>query len=331
MALFESFERVQRAGRGVIPLVLWFAMAPVSGLGDGKGAAIVINGLGGLPEFEENFVDWATRLKLIFSDKFGESVYYLDGRTQRKEDILKTFDHVASHGGGEIWLVLVGHANHDGKSFKFHMKGPDLTGGEIRSFLDLLGSRKVFVVAGTSASGVLTSELGGENRVIVTATRNEFERQPPLFLSFFLEAAAAANADRDKNGRVSLLEAFLFSRSEVQAWFLARGLLQTEHALLDDQGEIRLGSEEETKSDLIHTGEGMLAAATYFSSPPEAAYRTAEALELSKQRQGIEREIEALKFRKSKMPGPEYYRELERLLVDLARLNEQIQELEKVQ
>ena len=321
----------QRAPRAVVLLILWSAVAPASGLGDGQGAAIVINGLGGLPEFEENFLSWATGLKLIFSDKFGEAVYYLDGRTQRKEDILKTFDRVASQSGDEIWLVLVGHANHDGKSFKFHMKGPDLTGVEIRSFLEQLGSRKVVVVAGTSASGVLTSELGGENRVIVTATRNQFERQPPLFLSFFLEAAAAPDADRDKNGRVSLLEAFLFSRTEVQKWFLAKGLLQTEHALLDDQGEILLGSAEETKSEPIHTGEGMLAAATYFSSPPEAAYRTAEARELGLERKKTEREIEALKFRKQKMPVQDYYGELERLLVDLARLNEQIAELEKVQ
>ena len=325
--------------RAVVLLILWSAVAPASGLAvrsesrarsrDRQGAAIVINGLGGLPEFEENFVDWATRLRLIFSDKFGEAVYYLDGRTQRKEEILKTFDRVASEGGDEVWLVLIGHANHDGKSFKFHVKGPDLTGKEIRSFLDLLGSRKVFVVAGTSASGVLISELQGENRVIVTATRNQFERQPPLFLSFFLEAAESPDADRNKNGRVSLLEAFLFSRTEVQKWFLARGLLQTEHALLDDQGEIQLGSEEEAKSDLIHTGEGMLAAATYFSSPPEEAYRTAEARELSTERQGIEREIEALKFRKQKMPVQDYCQELERLLIDLARLNEQIAELEK--
>ena len=328
MALFRRGRRAQRA---VALLILWSAVVPVSGLGDRQGTAIVINGLGGLPEFEENFIDWATRLSRIFSDKFGEAVYYLDGRTQRKEEILKTFGQVASEGGEEIWLLLVGHANHDGKSFKFHMKGPDLTSQEIASFLDLLGSRKVFVVAGTSASGVLVSELRGKNRVIVTATRNQSERQPPLFLSFFLEAAASPDADRDKNGRVSLLEGFRYSRTEVQKWYLARGLLQTEHALLDDQGEIQLGSEEETKSEPMHTGEGMLAASAYFSSPPEEAYRSAEARELSKKRQGIEREIEALKFRKQKMPVQDYYQELEKLLVGLARLSERIAELENVQ
>ena len=325
------FRRGRRAPRVVVLLILWSAVVPASGLGNGPGAAIVINGLGGLPEFEENFVDWATRLSLIFSDKFGEAVYYVDGRTQRKEEILKTFDRVASEGGDEIWLLLVGHGNHDGKSFRFHIKGPDLTSQEIESFLDLLGSRKVFVVAGTSASGVLVSELAGENRVIVTATRNGTERQPPLFLSFFLEAAASPDADRDKNGRVSLLEGFLYSRTEVQKWFLAQGLLQTEHALLDDQGEIQLGSEEETKSEPTHTGEGMLAAAAYFSSPPEKAYRSAEAHELSKKRQGIEREIEALKFRKQKMPVQDYYQELEKLLVGLAQITERIAQLENVQ
>ena len=69
MALFKSGRRTPR---GVALLTLWSALIPTSGLavrglqGDGSGAAIVINGLGGLPEFEENFVDWATRLRLIF-------------------------------------------------------------------------------------------------------------------------------------------------------------------------------------------------------------------------------------------------------------------------
>ena len=255
----------------------------------------------------------------------------MTGGHNAKEEILKTFDQVASEGSGEIWLLLIGHGNYDGKSFKFHMKGPDLTSQEIESFLGLLGSRKVFVVAGTSASGALISKLAGENRVIVTATRNETERQPPLFLSFFLEAATSPDADRDKNGRVSLLEGFLYSRTEVQKWFLAKGLLQTEHALLDDQGEIQLGSEQDASSELVHTGEGMLAAAAFFSSPPAQAYRSAEARELSKKRQGVEREIEALKFRKQKMPAQDYYQELERLLVGLARLSERIAELENLQ
>ena len=328
MALFRKGRRALLA---IALLILCSAVVPASSPGAGQGAAIVINGLGGLPEFEENFVDWATRLSLVFSDKFGKAVYYIDGRTQRKEEILKTFDLVASEGGGEIWLLLVGHGNYDGENFKFHMKGPDLTSQEIKSFLDLLGSSKVFVLAGTSASGVLISELAGENRVIVTATRNQTERQPPLFLSFFLEAAASPDADRDKNGRVSLLEGFLYSRTEVRKWFLARGLLQTEHAVLDDQGEIQLGSEEDATSEPMHTGEGMLSAAAYFSSPPEKAYRSAEARELSRQRQGLEREIEALKFRKQKMPVQDYYQELEKLLVGLARLNERIAELEDVQ
>ncbi len=298
---------------------------------EADGAAIVINGLGGSPELEENFVAWATGLTQVFTDKFPGSVYYIDGRSEPKEAILQTFDRVVAGSAQEIWLVLVGHANHDGQTFKFHMKGPDLSGEEIQSFLHSLGSRKAFVVAGTSASGVLIPELQGEHRVIVTATKSQFERQPPLFLSFFIEAARSADADRDKNGRVSLLEAFLFSRAEVEKWFQGRGLLQTEHPLLDDQGGIQLGGDAESLARPGPGGERLLAATAYFSAPSEEAYRTVEARELGSRRQEVEREIETLKLRKQQMALPAYYQELERLLIRLAELTRKIDELETTQ
>lgn len=294
-------------------------------------ACVIVNGLGGMPEYEENFIDWSKKLEKLFSERLGGTVSHFDGRTLRRKEIVEGMRRAAAEldEGEAFWLFLVGHANHDGERFKFHIKGPDLTGADLKTILSGLGKRNAYVVAATSASGALLPELAGENRVVVTATRNRMERQPPLFLSFFIEAAGAPEADKDKNGRVSLLEAYLFSRQKVSEWFQAKGRIQTEHPLLDDQGKLRIGMEKgEEPVNRLTTGEGLLAAAASLSAPPEAAYRSMEAQKLAEDRAAVEREVEDLKFRKGEMASAEYYQKLEELLVKLATINEEIRRLE---
>jgi len=167
------------------------------------------------------------------------------------------------------------------------------------------------MIVGTSSSGVLLPMLRGRNRVIILATGGERERLAPLFMSFFLEAARSAEADLDKNGSVSLSEAFSLSEASIQAWYEGKKRLQTEHPILDDSG-----------------GEGTLSSLIYLSEPPEQAYRSLEAQRLLPERVRLEREVEELKLRKTEMSETAYFGRLEELLVELATLNEKIRQLE---
>ena len=208
-------------------------------------------------------------------------------------------------------MFLIGHGNYDGEEYKFNIKGPDLKGSDLDLFLKSLEDRPVRVVVATGSSGVLVSSLGGANRVVITATRGQSERLAPLFMSFFLEAATSAEADQDKNGSVSLSEAFSLSETKIEEWYESKNTLQTEHPVLDDEG-----------------GSGRLAASTYLSRPPEQAYRSLEARQLIPERVRLEREVEELKLRKMDVAESEYYERLEQLLVELAVLNERIRTLE---
>lgn len=289
------------------PLVV-FLLSFLSWPAFGSSTCIIVTGLGGLPEYEENFLAWAGSLEKTFREELGMPVHNLDGRNLKRTDILQVFHQVsASPLQDEVWLFLIGHGNHDGSSYRFHISGPDLTDGDLKAFLDGLGDRRAYVVAATGASGSLIPHLSRRNRVIVSATKNQFERQPPLFLSFFIEAATSAQADTDKNGKVSLLEAFVFSQKQVANWFEERGRLQTEHPLIDDTTTASLA---------------------YLSAPPERAYRTLEAQQLAGEKIKIEREIEDLKYQKKELPESDYYTRLEKLLVQLAALNAKISELE---
>ena len=294
----------------------------------GETICIIITGLGGMPEYEENFLRWGLATEAHFQDKLESVVYRLDGRDKKKSDILRLFEQISSSPPPkELWLFLIGHASHDSRHYKFNISGPDLTDDEIETFFEGLGETRTNLIAATSASGTLASQLGQENRVIVTATKSATERQPPLFMSFFLEAVTSEEADTDKNARVSLLEAFLFSNQKVAAWFEEKGRIQTEHSTLQDNGQVLL-----EKKNILETHPGtqgtLLASMVYLSRAADQPYRTREARELASQRVELEREIEDLKFRKNQMPENEYYRALEELLVKLAVLNESIDEME---
>ena len=273
-----------------------------------------------MPEYEENFVDWGAAVEKMFHEEGNATIYNLDGRRQQLRSILHVFNQVSSlHGQGEVWLFLIGHGNYDGMHYKFHISGPDLTDKNLQSFLDGLGERKAYVIAATSASGVLIGRLSKQNRVIVTATKTQFERQPPLFLSFFIEGATSARADSDKNGKISLLEGFLFARGGLASWFREAGRLQTEHPLLDDNGdgvgEARPGWEN---------GEGFLAAAAYLLTPPEKDDQSLQSQQLAAEKHQVERRIQELKYQKKDIPESDYYQRLEDLLIRLATLNEKI-------
>ncbi|HSR51516.1 MAG TPA: hypothetical protein VLV83_11855 [Acidobacteriota bacterium] len=297
--------------------------------------AVIVHGLGGMPEYEENFTKWSQGLEETFRKGRSAEVLLLDGREVRRDEILDQMRQVASRQkqGDELWLFLVGHANVNRQRYKFNIKGPDLTDEDLSAVLGSMPAGRAFVVVATNSSGGLAAALSKEGRVVVTATRGVREKYPPLFLSFFLEAAESAQADSDKNGKVSLLEAYYYADRRVKDWFEEEGRIQTEHPLLADQTSLILGvkkegeEEEETPHPDV-SGANLLASLAYLSEPPQQAYRNEEARRLAEERQDLERQVEALKFQKSEMPSSEYYQKLEALLVRLAELNQRIQELE---
>jgi hypothetical protein len=272
---------------------------------------IVITGLGGVPEYEENFQKWGAAVEQLCSEQISAEVHRLDGANQRKAEILKVFERVVQSESQELWFFLIGHANFDARKYRFNIKGPDLTGAELALFFDSLGSRKAYAVLATSSSGALLPVLTANKRVILSATKSARERHPPLFMSFFLEGSEAAEADLNKDGRVSLEEIFRFIQGGVEKWYAEKNRIQTEHPVL-----------QESEAGLN------LASFAFLSSPPEQAYRSLEAKELAGDRIRIERDIEALKLRKKEFSQEAYYQQLQSLLVELATLNERIRKLE---
>ena len=177
----------------------------------------------------------------------------------------------------------------------------------------------------SSSSGPFVEELSAPGRTIITATRNGAERFTTLFGGYFVEAFSTDAADADKNKRLSMLEAFQYAKSEVARAYEREGLLATEHALLDDNGD-KKGSQDPTPTG----SEGRLAAALSLGSaanaaplPDDPALRA-----LYLERRELERRVEALRLLKDSLPPAKYASVLERRVTDLALKSREIRTLE---
>jgi hypothetical protein len=254
----------------------------------------------------------------------------IDARSSR-EGVEQAFAAVAerSRAGDLVLVVLIGHGSHRSGEARFNLPGPDMTPADFGRLLDRLPGRRVALVNTASASGGWVAELAAEGRVIATATRSGMERNQTTFGRFFVDALTGDGADTDKDGRVSLLEAFDYARREVARFYESEGRLQTEHALLDDDGDGEGSDEPEPGSGdgglarlaflAPATGAGSAEAALEAGDDPELAALLAE-------RAAIEARLERLKARRDATPAADYDAELEELLVDLALKSEAIRQ-----
>jgi hypothetical protein len=239
----------------------------------------------------------------------------IDGRSTR-ENVTRAFADLAATAGGDddIFIVLIGHGTFDGKQAAFNLAGPDLTAADYAKLLDAFRTQRVVFVNTASSSGAFLSVLAGPARTIVTATRTGGERNETRFAEHFAAAWSTEAADSDRNGRISVQEAFEFARLNVEASYKQTGHIPTEHATLDD------GS------------EGKLASTQYLTPPRSRSSQMADAdPELQKlvaQQDALQRQVDAHRLLKDKMPAAEYEAELERLLTEFALVSRSIRDRE---
>ncbi|MBN1569135.1 MAG: caspase family protein [Acidobacteria bacterium] len=218
-----------------------------------------------------------------------------------------------------VFVFIEGHGNYDGKIYKLNLVGPDPTAEDLSEIFSILPARHFIMVNATNCSGGSLQALSREGRIVITATRSGMEKNQTHFGRFFVEAFQNNAADSDKNSRISIIEAFLFASRKVEDYYNNEGNLQTEHPVLDDNGDAQGQSKPSPEN-----GDGLIARMTFLDSGIESGKRedlTAEQKEMALAAQEIEKQIEALKYTKGKIPEAEYERKLEELLLKLARIN----------
>ena len=240
------------------------------------------------------------------------------------ENVLGTLAAVAERAEplDRLLLVLIGHGTASNNEARLNLPGPDLTPGVLAVALDDFPTQTVAVVHVGSASGGFLGPLSGSNRIIVTATRNERERNATEFGNFFVEAVTGDEADFNKDERTSLLEAFNYARQQVARHYEDENELLTEHAVLDDNGD----GEGSAEPDLTEA-DGPLAATFQLGGVSGTAAQVPDDPELAKlyeERREIQERIELLRSLRDSMTEEAYLDAMEDILVELALKNREI-------
>ena len=163
--------------------------------------------------------------------------------------------------------MVIGHGTFDGKEAKFNLRGPDLSAADLAEWLKPF-RRPVAVINCASASSPFINKLSATNRVIIAATRSGYEQNYARFGEYISSAVADPQADLDKDGQTSLLEAFLMASRRVAEFYNTEGRLATEHALLDDNGD---GLGTPTRCTSVSLGRRAAATESASSASPTIA------------------------------------------------------------
>jgi hypothetical protein len=281
---------------------------------------VVITGVPGDEEHAKLFAKWAEAF--IDAAKKKENVpesniTYLSDRRATRQGVEKAVADLAARAkpNDGVVVLLIGHGSFNGTTAAFNLPGPDLTADEWARLMGKLSAQRVAFINTTSSSGAFLQPMTAPGRVVVTATKTGGERNETQFPEFFVAAFSDPSADRDRNGHVSIAEAFEYAKTKVTQAFQQKGLLLTEHATMDDSGEGHLAS---TMFLGIGRAEGALAVDT---SDPAMK-------QLVDERDAIDRQIAALKLRKSGMDEAQYDAQMEKLLTDLALKTKAIRDLQ---
>jgi hypothetical protein len=225
-------------------------------------------------------------------------------------------------GNHPLWLVLIGHGTFDKREARFNLRGDDVTATDLAAWLQPI-QRPLAVINTTSASAPFVAKLSAPGRIVITATRSGNERNYTRFGASLAGALDDPAADLDQDGQTSLLEAFLAASAKVVEFYKTEGRLATEHALIDDNGD-GLGTPAAWFRGLRATKKPRDAAAldgtrahqwTLTPDPDDAA----RSPEWRARRDALETSIAALRDTKADIPAADYYRQLEALLLDLAK------------
>ena len=295
--------------------------------------ALIVSGANGEASYADQYAQWRQQTvtalleKLAFDD--AKVLTLFDGgdaaHAATAEGVRRSIGAIRAQMRADdlLFVLLIGHGSFDGTDAKFNLVGPDLSSAEWAALLKPLPGQ-IVVVNTTAASFPFLERLAGPRRIVVTSTDSVAQRYDTVFPEYFIRALTDANADLDKNGRVSVWEAFAAASMGARRYYTQRGQLATEHALIDDNGD-GVGREAGGEGT-----DGSVSSRLYLE-PDVAGSAPAdeELLQLLQKRAALQIDVDELKQRRQLMTPDEYDKEFERIMVALATVSRDIRRKQK--
>jgi hypothetical protein len=307
-----------------------FAFLFTASAAAGERYALVVTGASGGDTYAQKYLTWRVQFTTTLRETFHYAPEHIVTLAETEsEGVQKATREQVQRALGDLrkrmtkddqlLVLLVGHGTSlDGDEAKFNLVGPDMSATEWAALIKPIPGRIVFVNT-TAASFPFLRKLAERGHVVLTATDSAAQQFETVFAEFFVKAFSDPAADVDKNRRVSVWEAFNYASAAVRQWFEQKGQLPTERPLLDDTGA-GIGREAQNPGT-----DGALARITYLE--PEAPLAlpadTAQAA-LVRRRAELDAQLEELKARKESTPPDQYEAELEKILLEIARVGAQL-------
>jgi hypothetical protein len=307
---------------GVMATAVLFALSIAVKATAAERYAVVITGASAGKNYAEKYDRWRTSLVSILQQKFKftDDRLFVFAETEGRNVSKATRENVRAVLAGLrlklthddlLFIVLIGHGTAADEDAKFNLVGPDLTASEWAALLKPIPGRLVFVDT-TGGSFPFLQRLTAAGHIVLTATDTAAQQFETVFPEFFIKALEDQSADLDKNGRVSVWEAFSYASAGVRRWYDQQGQLPTERALLDDNGD-GVGREAQNPGP-----DGTVARTVYFAPEPSVGADD----ELSKRRAELERQLDGLRTQKAASTDPSRYdAEIEKILLEIARIS----------
>jgi len=283
---------------------------------------VVAAGLGGEPDYEQRFAAAAKDLDRIFKGAGSNAhVYTLTGAQATAAQLMQTMEEVARHAQADddFALILIGHGSFDGAEYKFNLVGPDVTAAQIAALCDRISARRQLIVDTTSASGGALAALERPGRAVIAATKSGTEKNATVFARYWVEALEDSAADTDKTDSISALEAFLYANRKTAAFYDSQKRLATEHAVFNDTGRGDPVREPGNGQGQLLSGFTLLRLGTSQQAANDPAKRA-----LLDRKDELEQKIDTLKYQKAAMDPEDYKKQLTDALVELAKVQEEL-------
>lgn len=285
---------------------------------------VTVAGLGGEPDYEQRFTTNAIDLDKIFKSATGAHVYTLTGKDSTKAKLTEVMNEVARDAkpDDDLVLTLIGHGSFDGVEYKFNLVGPDVSGAELAAMCDKVAAKRQLIVDTTSASGGAVAALERPGRALIVATKSGTEKNATVFARYWVEALQDPLTDTDKSESISAMEAFTYAARKTADFYTSQKRLATEHPEFEDTGK---GDPVRTQAAATGREGELLSTFTVIRiGAAQAAMNDPAKRELMMKKEELEQKVDALKYQKAAMEPGEYKKELTETLVELAKVQEQL-------
>ena len=272
---------------------------------------VVLEGLGGEAQYTEQFAAQVNAIETAATAMTSrERVQIFRSGDYLKENVVGFFADLDNElqVDDRLAVFLVGHGSYDDHEYKFNIAGPDITDSDLKNMLDELPASNQLIVNTSSASGATLELLERDDRTLILATKSGVERHATKFGNYFVAALSSDSADIDKNRIVTAEEAFQFAERQVGDYFERNGQLATEHP--------QIGGGQAARFGLARLGSQTVASGD------------AELGRLVSLRDGLNSDIEGLRLRRDAMTPADYQAELLRNMLELATVEDQIEQRE---